>query len=189
MLRVFVAADITDRELAKKLVEVQSILASTAADLKLVEAQNLHFTLKFLGEISDHVVQEVSGHLDRIVLDSFNMIFRGMGVFPNRSHISVVWVGLDGDSGESLKKLASLVEDNLRYLQIGDTRPFHPHLTLARVRSGRNRERLLEVVDSMVQQELGSETLTKISLKKSTLTPAGPIYTDIHTVNLGGASR
>ena len=186
-MRSFIAVEVKDKDLIQRFVELQSVLSSSGSDLKFVETQNLHFTLKFLGEISNSDEKIISEKLDELEFDSIQIRYNGLGVFPNQSRVSVVWVGLDQESGERLKKLAVAVREKLGGLKLGDERPFQPHLTIARVKSGLNRTRLVEIVNSMKDQNLGFDELKIVKLKKSTLTPNGPIYEDIHTVTLRGS--
>ncbi len=94
-MRCFVAVDI-DENLKDKIINIQKELA-TLGNMKLVEKQNLHFTLKFLGEINERTIKEVMNKLESIAkqTQSFTINIQGMGAFPSLDYIRVVWIGAD----------------------------------------------------------------------------------------------
>ena len=109
--------------------------------------------------------------------------FAGLGAFPNLRRISVVWVGMTRGHQE-LADIFQQLEPKLR--QIGlppDDKGFSPHMTIARVRSGINRDALAKHIENMRDHDFGQMTVKAVRLKKSTLTPKGPIYTTIHEAN------
>jgi len=183
-LRAFVALDIPDETVIGSLVSLQGDLASTGADLKLVERQNLHFTLKFLGEISDSQAAEVDRRLRLLRLDGGPVAVEGVGAFPNEGRPNVVWVGV---SESDVAKVRTIGESVIRAVEgIGEreTRPFQAHLTLARVRSGRNREQLASIIRRDSGRRFGVFKASTFRLKSSQLRPGGPVYTDVGVYNL-----
>jgi len=181
-IRSFIAVDLDDVGIKQKIVTAQKDLQQTGADLKLVEPEIMHLTLRFLGEIPEPTVQNVKNILDEVRFQSFETRFSGLGAFPNLNRINVVWVGIvHGD--DELRSIFEQVEPKLR--QIGmtpDNKGFSPHLTIARVRSGRNKTALGDTVSKMKDLNFGNMPVTSVRLKKSTLTPKGPIYTTMHEV-------
>jgi len=157
-------------------------LEATRAQLKLVDPEILHLTLRFLGEIPQPTVEEVKNAMDAVHFPSFDVEFSGLGAFPSLKRINVVWVGIK-QGQEQLSEIFRQLEPKLR--QIGlppDNKGFSPHLTIARTRSGLSREALAGYVSSMADQDFGKIPIRAVRLKKSTLTPKGPIYTTIHEV-------
>jgi len=145
--------------------------------MKLVEIENIHITLKFLGDIEDHQVEEVSQVIRDITLTPFEFTVEGVGVFPNLRRPTTVWAGISTGVGE-LAGLFNDVNDGLAKLGFEkDRRKFHPHLTIARVRGEQNRDRLVNELMSMEEMKFGKVQVDRIYLKKSVLTPKGPIYT------------
>jgi len=187
-MRVFIAVDLESREALANLTALQRSLVGSGADVKLVEPQNLHFTIKFLGEVDAGIVTEVKEILSQIEAPVIKVVYQGVGAFPSISRPNVIWVGSDKEGGMLLSKLASMVESRLTHLRVGDSKPFVPHLTIARVRSGRNKDALIKIINSNLNTVFGEDTLTKIKLKKSDLTPKGPIYTDLYVKNLVGST-
>jgi len=181
-IRCFVAVDLDEPSIRERIVTAQRGLEDTRAQLKLVNPEILHLTLRFLGEIPQATVEQVKSAMDAVRFSSFEVEFLGLGAFPNPNRINVVWVGIKRGQ-EQFNEMFRQLEPKLR--QIGlppDNKGFSPHLTIARVKSGINREALAKFVASLVEQEFGKMTVKVLRLKKSTLTPKGPIYTTIHEV-------
>jgi len=176
-VRAFVALEIP-RDVADSLIQAQKELEATGADVKLVERENLHLNLKFLGELSNAEVSEVTSRLGRLSLKGADVSVRGVGAFPTSARPRVVWAGIAPEDEPSVIPIAREVLSVLEGIGQRDDRPFKPHITLARVRSGRNMRELAEVLHRMAGREFGEVGLREIKLKSSTLTPSGPIYRD-----------
>ena len=179
-MRAFLALDITEPELIKNLKRVQQEILATGADVKVIEPENLHFTVKFFGEIHETMAEEIYGSLADLKVRPVEVRFEGLGCFPSLSRISVIWVGTDSASSSSLKSLAGEIEARLRQFKFQDEKGFSPHVTIGRVRSGRNKEELQQLIRKNEAQVFGTDVLSSLKLKKSQLTPQGPIYTDMH---------
>jgi len=177
--RCFVAVDIDDAALKMALIRVQRVLETTEADVKCVEEENIHITLKFLGEIPEAKTSQVAELVIRIAFRPFTLDFRGVGVFPNPNRPSVVWAGVSGDISEMLAVFTEL-DSGLKTLGFEpERRPLQPHVTLCRVRSGRKRVELMESVKRMENEEFGILRVEHITLKRSVLTRNGPIYSTV----------
>lgn len=181
-IRSFIAVDLDELNVRERIISAQRGLEETHAQLKLVDPAIMHFTLRFLGEIPQGTVDGVKEAMNGILFSPFEVEFSGMGAFPNLNRINVVWVGLrKGD--EQLNEIFHQLEPKLR--QIGlppDNKGFSPHLTVARVRSAVNKAALADYVSSMREADFGKMPVNAVRLKKSTLTPKGPIYTTMHEV-------
>lgn len=177
LVRAFVALEIPG-DVVDSLTQVQKELEATGADIKLVERENLHLNLKFLGEIRDAEVAEAKSRLGRLSLRGAVVTVRGVGAFPTSARPRVVWAGIAREDEPLVVPIAREVISVLEGLGERDERPFRPHITLARVRSGRKMRELTEVLHLIEGKEFGVVGLTEIKLKSSTLTPNGPIYRD-----------
>lgn len=177
-MRCFVAVEVPE-ELKQKLAQAQQEFSSF--DAKPVEPKNLHFTLKFLGEISEDDINLVSEDLADVARQTkpFNIQLSGMGAFPSLSYIRVIWVGALSDDFINLHKtIASAVS-------LGKIdKEAKPHLTIARIRSPRGKEIIAKIIKRYENQSFGTMLVDKICLKKSTLRPSGPIYEDIKVFKL-----
>lgn len=151
--------------------------------MKLVNPDIMHLTLRFLGEIPASTVERVKEALGSLKFASFDVRFQGLGAFPNMKRINVVWVGMT-QGQDQMGEIFRQLEPKLRQLGLpGDDKGFNPHLTIARVRSGLNRGPLADYVSTMREEEFGVMKANSVRLKKSTLTPKGPIYETIHEVS------
>ena len=146
----------------------------------------MHLTLRFLGEIPQSTVEGVKEALDSLRFSPFEVEFSGLGAFPSLKRINVVWVGIKRGE-EQLNGIFHQLEPKLRQMGMPpDNKGFNPHLTIARAKSGLNRAALADYVASMQNQEFGTMPVRAVRLKKSTLTPKGPIYTMLHETAASG---
>lgn len=183
-IRSFVSFDISSGEILKKIQDVQEKLVETQADLKVVKPKNIHITMRFLGEISSETIEKVIEQMEEIKSQSFDIEFKGIGTFPNIKYPRVIWIGIKKGSDE-LKEIYTQLEPRLNKIGFNpDKKGFSPHLTIARLRSGRNRKTLIDILRHLEFLEIGILRAEILRLKKSNLTPSGPIYSTIHEVNL-----
>jgi len=178
-MRTFVAVDIDSEQIESACKEVQRRLMQTEADFKLVDAKSLHFTLGFIGEIPQELVDQICAGLTRVSFQSFTINIGGVGAFPSPSRINVVWLGLQKGQ-EEMMEISIQVEALLKELGIpSDPKGFSPHLTLARVRSGKNRDRLVREIKLLQSYQAGEMMVRAVRLKQSVLTAKGPVYSTI----------
>jgi RNA 2',3'-cyclic 3'-phosphodiesterase len=182
-LRAFLAFEVSP-EVRENLLKVEEELGKTRADIKLVEKENLHFTVKFLGEIPESMVDEVDRRLRPLALRRMEVGVRGLGAFPDARRPRVVWAGVAPQDLPSVSSAGQQVIDALEGIGETDDRGFHPHITVARVRSPRNMEALTSLIRECSAKEFGRTTITALKLKSSDLTPSGPTYRDIKEYNL-----
>ena len=182
MPRAFVAIDISE-EVRRKLVEAQQRFQATGAQLKLVEPPNIHVTMKFLGEVPEDKISAVAEAVRAAVkgVEPFDVYVRGLGVFPSPKYIRVVWAGV-AEGRENIIAIQRSLDRELGKLGFRPERDFVPHLTLARVKAPRHREKLIALIEGMAEAEFGVTRAGAIELKQSTLTSKGPIYSTLALV-------
>jgi len=184
-IRSFIAFDIDSELVLKRLSEAQNILTSTGADLKLVNPQNIHVTMRFLGNISPPMVDSIHEEMKKISFTTFEIELKGLGAFPSLRYARVVWAGIRKGADE-LAKVFNQLEPRLRGLGFKpDPKGFSPHLTIARVKTGRHKAELIKCVEDLADYEFGIIKADYLRLKKSVLTPKGPIYTTLREVRGG----
>lgn len=179
--RAFVAVDV---DCGPELRAAIERLRTSGRSLKPVHPDNVHITLKFLGDTDEGVVPELEKMMRSAAKDinPFQVRLVGTGVFPNVRSPRVVWVGLDG--AEPMGRMASVLEEGCEPLGFRkEKRGFSPHLTLARVREGEQVD-LSSFLQETQGKLFGSFQVNAIKLKKSVLTPSGPIYSDVLDVPL-----
>ncbi|TET89090.1 MAG: RNA 2',3'-cyclic phosphodiesterase [Methanomassiliicoccales archaeon] len=180
--RAFIAVEVGPSE---KMGQFHSSLRETGAPLKLVDLDNLHLTLKFLGNTEEDLVPRIVQIIEDSLkgMSPFSIGFQGTGAFPGLKHMKVVWVGVR--SAERLKSIASYLNDELAGLGFKrEKRRFSPHLTLARVKGARHKDRLAEVIRSWSDEEFGDLQVSGLFLKKSVLSPKGPTYSTVHEAKM-----
>jgi len=182
-VRSFIAVEVANEQILARIGSVLQDLVATRADLKPVEPENTHFTLHFLGDVDTSRLPELKSILQEIDVPMFDAQIKGVGCFsPNRPR--VIWVGVT-NGADQLIQIQGFLGARLREHKFTvEGRKFSPHLTVARVRSGANRVQLLRVIDKNANLDFGLLHVTAVKLKKSTLTPRGPIYEDLEVKNL-----
>jgi len=178
-IRSFIAFDIDSESVLKRITDMQDLLAKTGADLKLVEPKNIHITVRFLGNINISMVEKIFEEMKRVQFTPFDVKIHGVGAFPNLHYPRVLWVGMT-EGADQLRSIFNQLEPRLRSLGFApDPKGFSPHLTIARVKSGRNKTELIKCVTENANYEFGIVRAECLRLKRSDLTPKGPIYSTL----------
>ena len=204
MARVFVALRLP-AAVAERMAAVGRDLERKLADVKWVETENLHFTLRFFGELDPGAVERVVLAVTAVTAatTAFTLRLDGLGTFPPRGRPRVLWAGVGAGRAE-LEALASRLEERFVEHGLGRAdRVFAPHLTLGRVRDpnapGRRgrpaRERIPEQAPAAVHAAIEAARFEPVEFRadevcvvESRLHPTGPEYLDIHRAGLGGAA-
>lgn len=168
-----------------KIAKFEAELQSTGSDLKVVRPDILHFTVRFLGEISEpqseEIIRVLEGQFPPLNID---VKFKGLGTFPNEKRVSVVWIASEEGSAsiisERVRKINTRLEEQLPSILGKESDRFNPHVTIARVKSGRNKNQLLSFLQEHKDEDFGTSRITNLKLKKSVLRPEGPEYSDLH---------
>ncbi len=177
MIRTFIAVELPERFIPE-IERIESALNTPG--IKLVEPKQVHITLKFLGDISENNVEPIASALSQVNCHPFEAIIKGVGVFPKPAYIRVIWLGAEGN----FETLHSEVERVLAPFKFEKDDKFSPHATLARVKQLREKASILEKIKKLENIELGTMNVDSISLKKSTLTPKGPMYETLREIKL-----
>ncbi len=187
-IRSFIAIELPDK-LKLRLGQLEAQLKSDKQPwVKWVNPNSIHLTLKFLGNIAPDKSSEVTRAMEEAAqeIPPFHLEIKVLGVFPNLKRVQVVWVGISGEV-DKLSKLQQRIESNLARLGFApESRPFTPHLTLARLRnqaSSDERQRFGQLIAD-TKFEVGTIKVDAISLMRSQLTREGAIYSRISLVNL-----
>lgn len=179
-MRTFIAIDLP-KEIKDSLSTIQEQLKKSGADVKWVLPQNIHLTLKFLGEIDDARLSKINKIIEDATKDKnpFQIHISSIGAFPKIKFPRILWIGIDKGNNET-KGIVKELEEKISKIGIpAEDRPFSSHITIGRTKSTLNREKLVQDLETLAIK-FGEEnlefTVTKITLFKSTLTPKGPIY-------------
>jgi len=178
MVRVFVAIEIVNDEIVKSIKKFQD---ETIINAKPVEPKNFHFTLQFIGEISEEMSQKIGKSLQKIEFSSFDVSLKGVGAFPKPKFPRVVWVGTDEYGGNMLIQLSEKVKKALEPLGLSPDKPFKPHITVFRIK--KKIGDISEELENKKMINFGIQKVSRIKLKKSELTSNGPIYSDLMEIS------
>jgi 2'-5' RNA ligase len=187
-MRTFIAIEL-DKEIKEKISLIEEELRKTDADVKWVKPENIHLTLKFLGEIDEKQADKIKNILQDLAKEkqTFEMAISELGAFPKLNFPRVIWIGIK-KGAENVLNIASELEEKLSKIGFPkEKRSFSGHISIGRVRSNKNRLQLIEAVNKINeanQKETYTQLVKNITLFKSTLTPQGPIYEALFTANL-----
>lgn len=173
LTRAFIAIDFPD-EVVKEVARVQEILEKKKFTGKLTELENLHLTLKFLGEIDSEKLEEVRKRLGEIKFEEMDLKLGEVGVFGLRGEPRIVWIKVEGKGIWALQKK---VDEALKDLFKSEER-FMSHLTIARIKYVKDKQGFVDYVQGMKARKIEFK-LNKFSLKSSELKRLGPVYKDI----------
>jgi 2'-5' RNA ligase len=187
LIRSFLAIEIP-RTILKKIEGIQEDLKSSRADVRWVSPEKVHLTLKFFGNIDESKIDPIVKSIEEPIriTPPFSLKVRGVGAFPHLKNPRVIWMGLV-DEKEVLTSFQKQLERELGKIGFEpEERTFHPHLTLGRMKSSKEREELTGRIERHKEEEFGDFQIERIVLFKSDLKPTGPIYTPLREMKLGG---
>lgn len=179
MPRVFVAADIHRKNEIRRIQEdLLTCLNLKNKYVKLVRPENFHFTLVFYGEVDNSILDKIVTKISEIEFKSCEINFGAIGAFPNNNEAKVVWIGLDEKTKDAFYQLSVLVMSKLEELDLTLEKEIIPHITLFRTKKVSLSLKLPGVKSNFCI----SDKIDTISVKKSMITPQGPIYENIISV-------
>jgi len=176
-MRLFIAFDVSE-EVAVHLKEVQKQLQTD--NVKLTLSKHSHLTLKFLGDLSAEQADEIKKQLESVEFSPFTATLTGTGIFPSEDHIRVVWVGVD--PADVIIDLHKKIDAALT--GVPKAEKFKPHITLARVKTIKDKKQFSDHVKDLKIQPLTFE-VKEIKLVESKLEKEGPVYRDVATYPVG----
>lgn len=178
MVRTFIAVEMDGSMLREPL-----RLLRAFHDLKVVPESNMHITLKFLGEVKEEQLPAIKETVDAVAArPAFDFTVKGVGAFPSATDPRIIWAGTEG--AEPLGAMAAQFEDQLSAQGFErEQRPFSAHITLARSKD-RSARLAFSGLDEFKATVFGTVPVKQLRLKKSVLTPKGPIYSDLHVAKL-----
>jgi len=174
------------REAKDRAAEALSVARASAAELSWTKPEQMHLTLAFLGEQPPEALERMYAAAQPCTaLQPFEAALAGAGAFQNPRRAHVLWLGIT-DGASQLVELAARLCSGLREAGFElETRPFRPHLTVARVKRGNERdaERALRNVGA---GEIARFAVVKLLLMKSELSPKGARHEEVRAFPLSG---
>lgn len=178
-VRCFISIDLEDRQILSRILSILSSLKSIGGDLKAVEDDNIHLTLKFLGNVSAPRLDGIKSSLQQLTFPRSGVEIKGAGAFPNLNRINVIWVGID-EGWSKVEQIYGQVEKLMSNLGFSrENRPFSPHITIARMRSDRRRDEIANFLRKLGDESFGTMAVDRVRLKRSVLSSSGPEYSTL----------
>jgi 2'-5' RNA ligase len=192
MPRAFIAVCLDEATRAAVAAEIERLRPLSRA-VAWVPSQNLHLTLKFLGDQSDGRLAEAVPGIEEVAAGCapFALTLHGLGAFPGLERPRILWVGV-AEGALAIRALQSGVEEALERRQFTpEGRPWHPHLTIGRVFDPRRWRRdtspaLMESIARAASMRFGTVEVSRVVLMRSDLSPSGARYSELNSVNLAG---
>jgi len=187
-MRTFIAFELPE-EIKSGLARLQEEIKVSGADVKWIRPENLHLTLKFIGKASEEQAEKITLMIQEAAGKNspFMMQIATIGAFPKIDFPRVIWAGLDKGDAEA-KKIAAELEKETQMLGIAkEERKFSSHITIGRVRSGKNRLKLVKILKELTdkpRERFPEVNIGRITLFKSTLTPQGALYESLSEATL-----
>ncbi len=184
--RAFISVHIEPNE---KLMDIWNELSRGKTSLKMVDPDKLHVTLKFLGDTDISLNDDIIRIIEDVTSDieSFEIQIRDMGAFPSPNYIKVVWLGVE--SSGTFENISLELNESLKSLGFKKEKGFKGHLTLARVKSAKDKNKIIKMIKVNRDVCVLNMSVSGINLMKSTLTPKGPIYEVVRNIQFGNRSR
>jgi len=177
-MRCFIAIELPEN-VKSALSDIEGKLKKINADIRWVKPDNIHLTLKFLGNVEEETVGKIAKLMEKICsrYNSFYLEIKGVGMFPDKKYPRVLWIGvMDNNILETLQKD---IEDSMATIGFEKEKRFNAHLTLGRFRSSKGKDALLDAIKELESNNYGTINVKSISLMKSDLHPEGARYTKI----------
>ena len=170
-MRIFIAFDVPD-DAKECMAKVQGKIGDDFAEIRWVKKEQMHLTLKFLGEAQPDIVNKIKDELRKIRFNPFMVYLGSIGVFPSEDYIRVVWVGLEPE--DKVIELQRGIDEKLKEL-FKKEKDFKAHITLGRVKYVGNKEEFVNKLKK-IKVENKKFNVENFKLMKSTLTWQGPVY-------------
>lgn len=176
--RLFIGVPVS-KEVQERVSSFLFLLKDTGADISPVPKENLHFTIKFLGDVEDSKIPSIQETLTTISSqqNQFRLTLSKVGVFPSLDNIEVIWIG----GSSELLPLIKATDKALNTIKKNDHPEDIPHLTIARRRSEKDASALRTFIQEHNDDSFGEMKVDHFVLYKSILTSSGPVYQEIRT--------
>jgi RNA 2',3'-cyclic 3'-phosphodiesterase len=181
-IRTFIGIKIPDKISSEIFNFSSKKFKSIGGKVKLVEKENIHITLLFLGEVENDKINQIIDELKKIKYESFIVSVRGLCAFPSPEFPKVVWIGAESDK---IIRLHEEIKNRLKeFVEKDESKPFTSHITIARIKSGNISNEVRKLLSENKDIEFGKFQVNEFSLFESKLTPQGPIYKILESFKL-----
>ena len=156
-----------------------------SANIKFVETENIHLTLKFFGEIEDDKVDEITDIVNKSIknYEAYSIKIVNIGAFPNIYRPRVIWAGIK-DKEKTTIKLIEELDKKFNKIGFKKEKDYVPHITIGRVKQVTDKDKLSQTLKKLKKEYHGKMEVKRLCLKSSKLTPSGPIYENVKEFDL-----
>ncbi len=183
-MRSFIAIEL-DKTVKSALADLQKKLKKNMAGIKWVNPENIHLTLKFLGDIKEESTEQITTTMEKISshYNSFNVEIKGLGLFPNMRSPRVLWAGINNT--DILEPFQNEIDHGMEPIGFKrESRKFSPHLTLGRFKVLSGKKEIQQAVQHHENDSFGVVHVRSLLLMKSELHPEGAKHTKIREISL-----
>jgi len=173
-MRLFIAIEMPE-EIKEYLIQIQSKIGNDLAKIKWVNKEQMHLTLKFLGEVEPNGMGKVKKEIEKIKFEPFSVHLDSIGVFPSEDYIRVIWTGLNPE--EKILELQKEIDGKLKKL-FNREKNFKAHITLGRIKFVDDKVKFMDMLKKFVVKSKKID-VDNFKLIKSTLTRHGPVYEEV----------
>ncbi|MHC4871713.1 MAG: RNA 2',3'-cyclic phosphodiesterase [Planctomycetota bacterium] len=185
MLRLFIAIEL-DEDIRAELFEEIKYLKSHFPDIRWVKPENLHITMKFLGNVGENEIEDISAIMDSAAekTPSFSAGIENLGCFPDTRHPRIVWAGC-GQGNNEIKSIVGNLDEELKLIGYKpENRKFTPHITIGRVKRPSHAMGIEEIINDAQQIDFGLLDVSALTLFMSELKKEGPRYSAMYRAEL-----
>ena len=183
-IRAFIAIE-TPESTRKDISVLQTELRKSKADVRWEPEEKFHATIKFLGDVDENQLATVISMIEAVAAqhEGCMVVFEKLGCFPNARNPRVVWVGCSNPDGK-LEALKTILDKELHSFGFEiETRPFHPHITLGRVKSPQGNRNLISILENLTFEPHAC-AVKELVVMRSVLKPSGSEYSILKKVQL-----
>ena len=183
-IRAFICFKLSER-LISSIGRIQESVKQYDLKIKWVRPENIHLTIKFLGDIKCSEIDDIGRLIKETAMDFTPLLLsaQGIGVFPNLNRPRVIWIGISGQIGE-LIGLQKMLDNKLQIIGFPkEKRPFKGHLTIGRIKGSIDSNKLSDVLNQINRFAASPFSVDKIYLIQSDLKPSGAVYTRLMTAD------
>ena len=176
-MRIFIGIKL-DEPLMEQIEKFLEPIKNINSPVRWVKRENLHITLKFIGEVPNEKFQQIAAVLsqNKFTTDSFDLQITGCGKFGKGNALNILWIGINHH--KKLEEIYSTLENLLSKGGIAkENRPFNPHITVGRNRKSFNFKSIIRILEEKQFEFISNLKVSQFQIFKSELTPDGPIYT------------
>ncbi|MDO8508862.1 MAG: RNA 2',3'-cyclic phosphodiesterase [Nanoarchaeota archaeon] len=172
--RIFIAIDFP-QEVTMEVARIQEVLGTRKFTGKMTELENLHLTLKFIGEVNEGKIEEIRAKLKEIIFSELDARLDGIGSFSFRGSPRVVWIKI---GGKRIFELQKKVDEKMRECGFKTEERFMSHMTIARIKYVKDKQGFIDYVRGIKGKEI-KFSVKEFKLKESELRTLGPVYRDV----------